>query len=148
MHKTAEMRDEKRVPRSPASGLPMIGLCEQMKLPISSLNNQPGILPFTPMTHSTSIISSNFNNIPSKPGGVIMSILQMRKSSPEKANLFPEVTQLVRVELELISETNSYREWQVLCLGTHMHYPTPSITQRHHCHTRLSLHRGNRGGIC
>lgn len=58
-----------------------------------------------------------------------MSILQMRKSSPEKANLFPEVTQLVRVELELISETNSYREWQVLCLGTHMHYPTPSITQ-------------------
>lgn len=42
-----EMKDEMRVPRSTASGLPMTGLWEQMKLPISSLNNQAGILPFT-----------------------------------------------------------------------------------------------------
>lgn len=51
----------------------------------------------------------------------------MRKSSLEKVTLFPKAKQLVMMELERISETNIYREWQVLCLGTPMYYPTPSI---------------------
>lgn len=51
----------------------------------------------------------------------------MRKTSIEKVNLFPEASQLVMMELEQITNTNIYQEWQVPCLGTHMRYPAPSI---------------------
>jgi hypothetical protein len=92
-HKKTRMRDENRMPSSTSSGLRITELQELMKFSLNLIQSGCSLhshwLTHHLLPHLVPVTSQ------SRPAGIVVTILQMRKSSLDKVSLLAEATQLV-----------------------------------------------------